>query len=269
MIFVAAGTRDGREIVKMLLERGFAVAASAASAYGGRLLTDSCAEWFAHGKLHVNDEPLPRDAMLAYWREHDVTVVVDASHPYAVHVSKTMMSLAAETEIPYIRYERDLTQLPVSGLQVAADYDGAAEMAASCGKTVFLTTGSHSLRQFTEHPALRDHRIVARVLPTVDVISLCAELRLQPKDIIAMQGPFSRELNRAMFAQYAADVIVTKNSGTVGGTDTKLLAAQDLGLPVVMIDRPKLAYPHLAQSVDAVLSFVEEHDGIHQKTDGD
>ena len=81
-------------------------------------------------------------------------------------------------------------------------------------------------------------------------------LGLSPKQIVAMQGPFSQALNREMFRQYRADVIVTKNSGAIGGTDTKIAAAVELGLPVVVIDRPVLAYDRLVHCYEDVLSFV-------------
>ena len=72
-----------------------------------------------------------------------------------------------------------------------------------------------------------------------------------------MQGPFSRELNRAMYEKYKANVIVTKNSGTIGGTDAKFQAAADLELPVVVIDRPVLDYPNLAHTFEEVKQFVD------------
>ena len=55
---------------------------------------------------------------------------------------------------------------------------------------------------------------------------------------------------------------MTKNSGQVGGTDTKLAAAKELGLPVVRIDRPQLAYPHLAHTYGEVLSFLKQQEAI-------
>ena len=66
------------------------------------------------------------------------------------------------------------------------------------------------------------------------------ELGVSPKYIIAMQGPFSYALNRAMFSEKQVDTIVMKNSGLVGGSDTKLQAAMDLGLHIILIDRPKV-----------------------------
>ena len=73
-----------------------------------------------------------------------------------------------------------------------------------------------------------------------------------------MQGKFSVELNVELFKHANAEVIVTKNSGIIGGADTKLEAAQILNLPVVMIDRPKIFYPNLATTFDDVLNFLEE-----------
>ena len=80
---------------------------------------------------------------------------------------------------------------------------------------------------------------------------------MTPKEIVALQGPFSEELNIALYRQYGADVVVTKNSGEIGGTDTKLTAARKLGLPVVMIDRPKLDYDVIAYTFEEVLDFVK------------
>ena len=73
-----------------------------------------------------------------------------------------------------------------------------------------------------------------------------------------MQGSFSRDLNRALFESFGADVIVTKDSGKIGGVDSKIEAAQDLKIPVVMIDRPRIDYPNLTQNFDEVLKLIGE-----------
>ena len=101
--------------------------------------------------------------------------------------------------------------------------------------------------------------MTVRLLPTAKVIAECTELGFSPKNIVALQGPFSTELNIALYRQYEADVIVTKNSGEVGGTDTKLEAAKALGLPVVMIDRPKITYDEIAYTFEDIAAFAEKH----------
>lgn len=255
MIMVAAGTQDGRELVGLLLERGYAVAASVVSSYGHDLLA-------SYGeRLTINDKPLDRDGLMNYIAEHGIRLVIDASHPYAVNVSQNAMAACAAACIPYVRYERDLSELGAAGgnIIVVHSYEEAAARAAECGKNVFLTTGSRNLAKFTTAPALQGENIIARVLPTAEVITLCEDLGLSPANIVALQGPFSRELNRELFRRYSADVVITKNSGTLGGTDTKLAAAADLGLPVIVIDRPHIDYPALATDYAGILRFVEEN----------
>ena len=255
MIFTAAGTQDGREIVRRLCAVGYDVTASVVSSYGQQLLAEQLEK--GSGRLIINDTPLDEEGLCTFFKEHGICVFVDATHPYAVNVSRNAMAACAAAEIPYIRFERDLTDISYENVHLVHSYEDAAEIAARFGKNVFLTTGSRNLERFVKAKPLAGCTLIARVLPTADVIALCEELGLTPAQIIAMQGPFSRELNRTMYEKYKADVVVTKNSGTIGGTDAKFQAAADLGLPVVVIDRPVLNYPHLAHTYEEVKAFVD------------
>ncbi|EKX99177.1 precorrin-6A reductase [Selenomonas sp. oral taxon 138] len=255
MIFTAAGTQDGREIVRRLCVAGYDVAASVVSSYGQQLLAEQRES--GSGRLLINDTPLDEDGLRAFFTEHGVHVFVDATHPYAVNVSRNAMTACATAGIPYIRFERDLTDISYENVHLVHSYEEASEVAARFGKNIFLTTGSRNLERFVKAKPLADCTLIARVLPTAEVIALCEGLGLTPAQIIAMQGPFSRELNRSMYEKYQADVIITKNSGTIGGTDAKFQAAADLNLPVVVIDRPVLSYPHLAHSYEEVKAFVD------------
>ena len=71
-----------------------------------------------------------------------------------------------------------------------------------------------------------------------------------------MQGPFSTELNIELFKHYNAEVIVSKDSGQIGGVDTKITAAEKLNLPVVLIDRPKINYDKVVSTFEEVLKFL-------------
>ena len=252
MIFVVAGTQDGREIVKLFLEKGFDVAASVVSRYGGELLAYACGQ-----KCLINDKPLDEDALRTYLQEHGIRLLVDASHPYAANVSVNAIKVCQVLGIPYIRYERDLSAIDYDKVTVVHSYEEAAEAAACLGRKVFLTTGSRNLDKFVQSPALLDCELTARVLPTAEVISLCENLGFDAGHIVALQGPFSKELNVELFGKYGAEVIVTKNSGTIGGTDTKFAAAAQLGLPIVLLDRPNLEYPCLTHTYEDLLNWVQ------------
>ncbi len=254
MIFVAAGTQDGRELAGTLLAAGYPVTASVVSSYGEKLLE-------RYPGLVINDKPLDEEALADYIREHGVRLFVDASHPYAANVSQNAMKACRRTDVPYIRYERRTVPVNYEKVHYVENYEEAAKVAARLGKTVFLTTGSRNLKSFVFSEALKAHTLIARILPTAKVLEECEAMGLTPKQIVALQGPFSEELNVALYRQYGAEVVVTKNSGEIGGTDTKLTAAKALGLPVVMIDRPKLDYDVIGYTFDEILDFVNKKIG--------
>lgn len=249
MIFVAAGTQDGRELAGFLLEKGQRVTASVVSRYGEELLS-------RYPGICINDRPLDEAALADYCRAHGIAVFVDASHPYAANISANAMNACRACGIPYIRYERQSAPLAYTKAHYVADYEEAAKVAASLGKHVFLTTGSHNLKAFTEAPALQDCVLTARVLPDPKVVEECTALGLRPSQIVALQGPFSEVLNEELYKKYEADVVVTKNGGMVGGADTKFAAAMKLGLPLVIIERPRIAYDNMAQTFAEVLEFI-------------
>jgi len=246
-IFLIAGTEDGRKLAKILSTR-FDVTASVVSDYGRKLL-QNCA-------VKINDRPLERDELEKILREENFSAVVDASHPYAKNISANAIAAANAAKIFYVRYERAEIFPTYEKIFPADDYESAAVKASELGKNIFLTTGSRNLKIFVER--LRDCNLTVRVLPTADVLSLCENFGLTPKQIVAMQGPFSTALNVELFRHAGAEVVVTKNSGQIGGADTKLDAAKILNLPVVMIRRPKIFYPNVSQTFDGVLKILEE-----------
>ena len=246
MILVLAGTQDGREIAAGLREAGYEVIASVVSEYGRELVAQS--------GVPVQAAAMDEQELQQFVIQHGIRLMIDATHPYAVNVSRNARQVAANLHIPCLRYERPDSALPIyAKLVLAPDMQRAAEMAVGLGKTVFLTTGSHSLPLFRAAAAGRDCRLIARVLPQPEVIADCIANGFSPADIIAAQGPFSQELNRELFRAYGADVMVTKNSGAIGGTDAKIAAAIELGLIIVVVQRPAALQQQVFESLPALL----------------
>ena len=232
MIWILAGTKDGREIATDLARlRQEQVLVSVVSDYG-RQLAETANVKVLVGKL---DE----QAMARVINKYGITLLVDASHPYAEKVTATAEQVCLALKIGYLRYERPVLPLPdYAKLVVVPTVQAAAQAAANLGKTIFLTTGSRSLAVFAQSPELANHRLIARILPDTAVLGECLALGFMPRDIVALQGPFSHSLNKALFADYGTEVVIMKNSGLIGGSDSKLSAAMELDLAVVVIDRP-------------------------------
>ncbi len=256
MILLLAGTGDGRLLLADLKKDGYRVIAAAATPYGGELLETSAAVdgplpeppfrqslRLGEAATRIIARPLDKNEMLALIKSEGISVLVDATHPFARRASENAISACREADIHYIRFERERGQIPEHPLiHRCRDFHQAAQAASAFGEVIFLTTGSKTLELFLEAARKKGKRVVARVLPEPGVIARCFALGLRPPDIIAMQGPFSYRLNKALLENYQATVLVTKDSGLAGGTDAKIRAALDLGIPVVLIERPAVEY---------------------------
>lgn len=255
MILVLAGTLDGRNLVAKLSELGLPVFASVVSEYGRALLD--------HGATRVFCEELDQPAMERLLREHTISLLIDATHPYAVNVTRNAAAAAQIAGVEYLRYERpELTVPDYDRLVTVADMNEAVETCLKLGRIWYLTIGSRHVRLFADAAKSTGCRIIARVLPQPDVIAQCLETGLSPADIIAMQGPFSQELNEILFRESGADLMVTKSSGEIGGTAEKIQAAMALGLAVVMVRRPCVSGLNSFSSIDAIVDYVRRSHSV-------
>ncbi|HUW64224.1 MAG TPA: precorrin-6A reductase [Spirochaetia bacterium] len=231
MILVLAGTSEGRVLARTLAGQGRPVTACTATGYGGELLSGS--------GCNVRTGPLDEDSLRDLIRTQGVTVLLDATHPYAREISALAGKVAGECGIPFLRYSRPAFALPDHPLvHQVPDFMAAARLAPRLGRVIFLATGSKTLDLFV--PAARETgcRVVARVLPGDRIMERCLWLGLTPGDIVAMQGPFSKEMNIALLRHFRAEVMVTKEDGAPGGLGEKLAACLDLRCPLVVVRRP-------------------------------
>jgi precorrin-6A/cobalt-precorrin-6A reductase len=237
MILLMGGTKDARDLVAALnlAFPRMMIVATAVSGYGADLLRKQ-------GGCVVLQGAMDADSLVRFIREKEVQALVDATHPYAERASQEAHKAALDARIPYFRYERPPTDIQAgNGVYFAPDFTSAATTAGRFGRTVFLTIGSRRLAEFVQ--ALPpDKRVIARVLPEEDSIRQCREAGLVPADIVALQGPVSQSLNAAMFLEYKAEVVVSKDSGDTGGTPEKIAAAKQCRIPIVFVRRPNVSY---------------------------
>ncbi|KXS43883.1 MAG: precorrin-6X reductase [Candidatus Frackibacter sp. T328-2] len=257
MIYVLGGTKDSREIVKLLLQEGYSVVASVVTDYGQRLLKEI-------GDIEIVTDRLDKEGIKELISEYGVDTVIDATHPFAEEVSRNGITATSELEINYIRFERKNIELPENEFIVKkAGFQAAIDYINQTSGRVLLTIGSKELFKFAEGISNFNERVITRVLPTFSVLKECQEhLNIPPANLIAIQGPFSRKLNKQLLLDYEIDLLVTKASGKTGGLDTKLIAAQDLKIPTLVIERPQLSYPKIIDDYKSVIDYIASKEGV-------
>lgn len=232
-IVVFAGTSEGRRLVERCAACGKAVVACVATEYGEKLIP-------MQPGVSVHMGRMDGEEMTAFLRHQRPCVVVDATHPYAREVSGNLRKSCTALDLSYLRLVRASAEGSVtdSRLHWVDDAAAAAALADRLPGNILLTTGSKELSVFAAH--IRDFsRIYARVLSTAETFDNCIKLGFEGKQLICMQGPFSEELNRAMYAHVSARVLVTKESGDAGGFVPKIQAALACGIECIVIRRPK------------------------------
>ena len=226
---VFAGTTEGRALVELLEGQPVAVTACVATEYGETLLT-------ARENLTISAGRLRREEMEALLRREGFDLVVDATHPYAQEVTKHIAGAYQTAGTDYLRLLREEQGLP-EGAVWTPDAAGAAALLADRPGNILLTTGSKELGRFASIPGFAQ-RTYARVLPMEASLRACEAAGLSPAHILAMQGPFSREMNLAMLRAVSAAWLVTKEGGAAGGFQEKAEAAAEAGAGLVVIGRP-------------------------------
>lgn len=162
-------------------------------------------------------------------------LVIDATHPYAMAARKNIHQACERTDTRLIRIER------VSEKDDRCRYFLNMESLISwLEKTpgiIFSTLGASQAKALSSLESMAS-RIWLRILPVEASIRLCLDAGFPAKRLIALQGPFSAELNKAFFKHSDASILLTKESGEEGGFKAKVEAAFDLGMDVCVLQRP-------------------------------
>lgn len=229
-ILIFAGTTEGRKLSECLSKADILHTVCVATEYGELVLTENDCAHVHRGRMDVEE-------MSAFISDGQFSAVVDATHPYAQVVTENIRNAMKGMDIPYIRLKRETDD--------SYDYDkirsfecneDCAEALLQINGNILLTTGSKELSVYCGYESLKD-RLYVRVLPGLESLSLCSENGIMGKHILAMQGPFTVDMNEAMLRQYDISCLVTKKSGRAGGYIEKLEAAKRLDIPVYVIER--------------------------------
>lgn len=229
-ILIFAGTTEGRKLSECLSKADILHTVCVATEYGEIVLTENACAHVHRGRMDVEE-------MSAFISDGQFSAVVDATHPYAQVVTENIRNAMKGMDIPYIRLKRETDD--------SYDYDkirsfecneDCAEALLQINGNILLTTGSKELSVYCGYESLKD-RLYVRVLPGLESLNLCNENGIMGKHILALQGPFTVDMNEAMLRQYDISCLVTKKSGRAGGYIEKLEAAKRLDIPVYVIER--------------------------------
>lgn len=183
------------------------------------------------------------EGLARYLRDHRMTHVIDATHPFAARISLNALDACRATGTPLLSLERPAWRArPGDDWRHVADIPAAVLALPETGARVFLAIGRQNLAGFA---ARRNHYLLRLVDPP-------EALPLPDAHVVIARGPFEAAADQALMQAHGITHLVAKNAGGTGAS-AKLDAARALHLPVVMIDRPALPLrPTVAEPDDAM-----------------
>ncbi|MEU4585401.1 cobalt-precorrin-6A reductase [Kitasatospora aureofaciens] len=220
-VLVLGGTTEGRALAAALDGRP---SLRVTSSLAGRVARPR----LPAGQVRVGGFGGP-DGLAAWLRAEGVAAVVDATHPFAAGISRNAALAAAATGVPLLVLRRPgFASVPGDRWHPVPSLPAAAELLPGLGRRVFLSSGRQGIGAFAHLDGL--HFLARSVDPP--------EPPLPPSlEVLLDRGPFTLDGERALLRDHRIDVVVTKDSGGAA-TAPKLTAARELGLPVVVVERP-------------------------------
>jgi precorrin-6A/cobalt-precorrin-6A reductase len=243
-ILILGGTAEARQLAATLAADGIDVISSLA----GRVNTPN----LPAGRVRVGGFG-GAGGLADYLRREHASAVVDATHPFAAKITKSVVQAASTTGTPLVRLERPgWEEHPRANTWTWVPDAAGARAAAESACRPFLTTGRQSLRDFA---AWADREVLVRLVDPP------ATSLPQRWNVILSRGPYSYDGEHTILTEHAIDVILAKDSG---GTHTvaKLDAADNLGIPVVIIARPEPAPVPLLTTVAEAIGWCRSIDDL-------
>lgn len=228
-ILIFSGTTEGNQVAEALSRYPVDMYLSVATDYG-----KVCAG--TYDNMEVISGRMDEDEIGMWIQNHKIDVVVDATHPFAREVTSNIKEACMRQQTEYIRCLRSASCFGENAVYVDSVEQAADYLKGTSGK-ILITTGSKDLKKYTAIPGYQE-RCYARVLSTKAAVEKSISLGFEGTHLIAMQGPFSVEMNIALLRHMDAAYLVTKESGRAGGFEEKIKAAEETQTVPVVIRRP-------------------------------
>ena len=247
MIWIVGGTSDTTRLLDLLSDKiDFSkLIVSVTTDYGEQLLNSY--------KVKIFKGKIEREEIQNFIDKNQIDIIVDTSHPYAENISKNILEIIDLEKINYMRYERakniEDNEYTFESLEKLIDYINENMK----NEVILSTLGSKAIPKLAE---IENNKVFLRILPTVESVKSAIDYNFLPKDIIAIQGPFSKEFEEEMLKFYKASVLLTKDSGEAGGLSEKLEVCKKLGIKCLIVSRPKIDYPNVLEEIEEILKYV-------------
>ena len=243
-IWIVGGTSESRQVARQLSSANYPWVATVVTPEAQRLYIT------LNGRVSAG--ALTADTLPKFLSNEDICGIVDASHPFATEISHLAIAGAQAHALPYLRYERPRLAMAPATLRLPA-IECLLQPQYLQGRRILLAIGVQSLAQLAPWQACS--QLWARIWPSERSRDRAIAAGFAAERLILQKPPRSVEDERRLWRSLQLDAVVTKASGQASGFDLKQAAAAQLGIQLIAIERPAIAYPQQTTSLECVLTF--------------
>jgi precorrin-6A/cobalt-precorrin-6A reductase len=184
-----------------------------------------------------------------YLQQEKIDFLINATHPFATQISQNAAIAASSLVIPYLRLLRPAWQKSEQDNWIEVEsYEAAVSILSPLAQRVFLSIGRQELAIFSTLP---DRWFLMRMVEPPSLNGF-----LPQGKVLLARGPFDLDEERSLLQTYKIEVIVSKNSGG-NATYPKILAARELGIPVIMVQRPELERGETVAEIKEAIAWLK------------
>ncbi|WP_283389874.1 precorrin-6A reductase [Methanobrevibacter woesei] len=235
-VFLMGGTKESIEIIKFIKNNfNSYILTTTTTEYGSKLAIDG-------GSDATIAKPLPKDEIINILNgKTNFDIFIDATHPFASHVTNTAIEVSKICKIHYIRFERptsNFENIDDSRVIQVNSFDDAGKLIAEKynQSNVLHFAGANTMETILKY--VSPEYFYPRILEVKSSLEKCEKLGIKKDHIIPMKGTSTIEENEKLIEKTDAAVIITKESGDIGGVISKIEAANSKNIDVVLITRP-------------------------------
>lgn len=258
-ILLLGGTKDSTELIKHL-KRNYDtyILTTTTTEYGSKLALEA-------GSDDTISRRILKDEFIEIINNSDFDLLIDATHPFAEHITQTSASLSKICEIAYIRFERpplNFKDIDTSHIIYAKSFEDAGEIISTLMPegNVLHFAGANTMEDILKN--VSKDRFYPRILKVPKSIEKCEKLGIENDHIIPMNGAASLKENIDLIEKYDASVMITKESGEIGGVIEKIEAANQKNISLIMIKRPIIKELNKKDTVSNLNEFDEKLEKI-------
>lgn len=236
-IFLLGGTKESVDIIKCMKKTfDCHILTTTTTQHGADLAKEG-------GSDETTSKPLLKNEIIDILENSDFDIIIDATHPFATHITRTAIEVSDICNIPYIRFERPILKMEISddsNIHYVKSFQDAGKLIEKKFNQVNVLhfAGANTMKDILKHVSA--DRFYPRIVEIESSYEKCRELGIEKSHIIPMKGTSTLEENMKLIDELNGGVIITKESGKVGGLDSKIKAATEKNIPIIIIEKPEI-----------------------------